>query len=43
MGATQVYPRLKHPTGQKTNLIEDTGGSQGEDLDSASSSGIGVS
>ena len=41
LGATQVYPRLKQPTGLKTlEQIHDLdGGSQGEDLDSASSSG----
>ena len=38
LGATSVYPRLKFPMGQKVTVIEDTAGSQGEDLDSASSS-----
>ena len=38
MGASSVYPRLRHPIGQKRTLIEDTAGSTGEDLDSASSS-----
>ncbi|TRY78445.1 hypothetical protein TCAL_14396 [Tigriopus californicus] len=36
--AHSVYPRLKFPTGLKTLTIEDSTGSTGEDLDSASSS-----
>lgn len=42
MRVSQVFPRLKHPTGQKTVVVDVDdagGGSQGEDLDSASSSG----
>ena len=37
-GVSSVYPRLEQPVGQKRILLEDTAGSQGEDLDSAASS-----
>jgi hypothetical protein len=41
-GVTEVFPRLKLPTGQRRQqvLVEDTGGSQGEDIDSASSTSV---
>ena len=37
-GVQAVYPRLRVQTGQKKVVVEDTAGSQGEDLDSGSSS-----
>ncbi len=40
LGVTQVFPRLRQRTGAaKRVVVEDAAGSQGEDLDSASSSG----
>ncbi len=40
-GVTQVFPRLRQRTGaaRRVMVVEDAAGSQGEDLDSASSSG----
>ena len=45
-GATQVFPRLKVATGQRRVVtaaaatVDDAGGSQGEDIDSASSTSV---
>lgn len=40
--SASIYPKLKYPTGQKKTVVEDTSGSQGEDLDSASSGCVSI-